>query len=112
MIFLFMPSLKLPEGYPEILGVIASGVYIELAERGHKPSASDIALACAERVRKVLGGGDLYLPNGRYWEASLRANKIRASFNGRNYRELAREFGITEMRVRQIIDGKNGKRSK
>lgn len=50
------------------------------------------------------GGRHFYLAKGvaAHWSARDRA--ICAKFRGNNYRELAQEHNLTEMRVRQIVD--------
>lgn len=50
------------------------------------------------------GGRHFYLAKGvaAHWSARDRA--ICAKFRGNNYRELAHEYNLTEMRLRQIVD--------
>lgn len=99
--------MQIPEGYPEILALIARANYDALRAAGVAADpATDIAFAVAERVRKDLGGGDFYVPKGEYWEADVRADEIWRKFNGRNYAELAQAYDLTEMRIRQIVANK------
>jgi Mor family transcriptional regulator len=49
------------------------------------------------------GGGQVYLPKGVAVRLSLRDREMCAKFRG-DYRTLAREYGLTEVRVRQIVD--------
>ena len=46
----------------------------------------------------------MYLAKGVAMHLSARDRELCAKFRGNNYRELAREYGLTEMRVRQIVD--------
>lgn len=50
------------------------------------------------------GGRALYLAKGVAVRLSVRDRQMCERFRGNNYRELAAEFGLTEMRVRQIVD--------
>nr|WP_295782239.1 Mor transcription activator family protein [Rhodoferax sp.] len=45
---------------------------------------------------------NFYLNKGVRYRASLRDREMFERFNGRNYDELARVYGLTPMRVRQI----------
>lgn len=99
-------ALMLDDDYPEALGLIANAAYTLLVERlklDHQ-AAAEIALSIAERARKELGGGHHYLPKGRDYELSRRDRQIYAKFRGDNYPQLAREFALTEMRIRQIVE--------
>lgn len=50
------------------------------------------------------GGTAIYLAKGVAVHLSARDREMCGKFRGNNYRELAREYGLTEMRVRQIVD--------
>lgn len=50
------------------------------------------------------GGQNIYIPK---LESLLRASRDRnmlACFSGGNYKELAKKYGLTERRIRSIID--------
>ena len=99
-------SLMLDDDYPEALALIANAAYRWLVGRlkiDHQ-AATEAALAIAEEARKELGGGHIYLPKGKEWELSRRDRSIWQRFRGDNYAQLAREEGLTEMRIRQIIE--------
>lgn len=49
------------------------------------------------------GGQSVYLAKGVAVHASERDRELCARFRGNNYRELALEYDLTEMRVRQIV---------
>ena len=59
------------------------------------------------------GGNAVYIHE---WETVImgaRDRKIKRDFNGNNYRELAKEYGLTVSRIRQIVDdGERAKRAK
>ncbi len=100
--------LILPDNYPEVLADIAREVHTSLiATPGLNIAyqrAAEIALSVAERVRANNGGVSTYIPRGVSYLASIRDTEMYAKFNGVNYVELAREYNLTEMRVRQIVD--------
>lgn len=55
---------------------------------------------------KCAGGTSVYLPSERCITKPVRDRVIRESFCG-DYRELARRFGISEVRVRRIVGEKS-----
>lgn len=59
--------------------------------------------AVAYQLMHAMGGDSYYLPKGVYVGSSERDLELINKFNGVNHRELAREFGISVMRVRQIL---------
>ena len=68
--------------------------------------AQQIAVECGEDVRAEWGGiGSLYIPKGAARKFRNRNAEIWARFTGNNYAELGRRYGLTEMRIRQIIAG-------
>ena len=50
------------------------------------------------------GGAAIYFAKGVTIHLSARDREMCARFRGNNYRDLARDYGLTEMRVRQIVD--------
>ncbi|MBS4016765.1 MAG: hypothetical protein KGZ68_00890 [Dechloromonas sp.] len=61
--------------------------------------ASDV---CDELVAEW-GGMGLYLPRCTFVTMSVRNKKIFSEFTGQNYQELARSYGLSEMRIRNIV---------
>lgn len=56
------------------------------------------------KLIKVYGGSSLYIPNENSILKPLRNRLIKEYFNGNNYKQLAKEFKISEMQVRNIIN--------
>ena len=56
------------------------------------------------KLIKVYGGSSLYIPNENSILKPLRNRLIKENFNGNNYKQLAKEFKISEMQVRNIIN--------
>jgi hypothetical protein len=62
-------------------------------------------LAQLQHLAQEMGGrGGIYIAKGLVAQLSARDREMCAKFRGNNYRELAHEYGLTEMRVRQIVD--------
>lgn len=57
-----------------------------------------------QHLMQERGGQSLYLAKGVAIHFSERDRELCAAFRGNNYRELARRYDLTEMRVRQIVD--------
>ena len=100
-----MSEMQFPEKYPELLQLVATANYQYLTSKlhmQHQPAA-EAAFAAAEHVRLNIGGGSMYINKGIAYEADQRGQEIYRRWNGRNAHELAREFGLTEERIRQIV---------
>lgn len=52
---------------------------------------------------KEYGGSSIYIPNENSVLKPIRNRLIKKHFNGNNYKELAKEFKISEMQVRNIV---------
>lgn len=99
-------SLQLDDDYPEILAAAANAAYAWLTEHlqlEHQPAA-EAAFAIAEAIRNDVGGAYEYIPKGQTWLLSRRDREIYRKFRGDNYRQLAREYHLSEMRIRQIVE--------
>ncbi|MFV0678967.1 Mor transcription activator family protein [Ottowia sp.] len=64
------------------------------------------AQACMQLqyLAEQMGGRATYLAKGIAVHLSARDREMCGKFRGDNYRQLAAEYGLTEMRVRQIVD--------
>lgn len=61
---------------------------------------SDIETAIA--IHKLFGGQQISFPKKLYCSDYVNSY-IRKNYNGRNLRELAHQFGLSERRIRQIL---------
>lgn len=100
----------MPRGLTETMQELALHLYTALVLRepqapGHDRLAelARTALAQLAHVSAEMGGAGLYLAKGLMAELSVRDREICAKFTGNNYRQLAQEYDLSEMRVRQII---------
>ncbi len=55
------------------------------------------------RLTESFGGTYLYVPKKDAVLRKLRNMKIRAEFDGYNYRGLARKYHLTEISIRNIV---------
>ncbi|MFM2330015.1 MAG: hypothetical protein RLZZ494_2118 [Pseudomonadota bacterium] len=99
----------LPLEYPERLREMALELYAELLELmpdnpGGPAWLAWVAFSQTERVSTALGGGNFYMHKARHFRLTKRDREMMAKYNGRNVPQLAREYGLTETRVRQIVD--------
>lgn len=95
---------RLPPELTPDMREVALTLFAALLDGG-APAAGAAQLA-AEQVQRLsdeLGGSAVYIPRGLMVRLGARDREMVARFTGRNYRELARDYGLTEMRVRRII---------
>lgn len=57
-----------------------------------------------QHLAEQKGGRAIYLAKGVAVHLSARDEEMCKQFRGNNYRELADQYDLTEMRVRQIVD--------
>lgn len=75
-----------------------------LVERGvMQEAAEDAANRCEVTLRRYLGSGYMYLKKETHARLAHRDLDIWNKFNGANFYELAQEYGLSEMRIRQIL---------
>lgn len=67
--------------------------------------ANQIAVEASEDIRKAFGGGHHYIPKNAHGRMAERNRRIFDEFKkGRSYEELSKEFDLTEMRIRQVVE--------
>jgi hypothetical protein len=104
---LFDPALT--EKQRELAETIYMGLINSAAAR--VCSAAEIAqtaMAVLFQVGHSCGGHTYYVTKVENLRLAKKYRAIRSKFNGCNHAELADEFGVTEMRVRQILSHKSG----
>lgn len=101
-----MTPQKIPELQP--LDIIAREAQ-HIAVRFGIACAGDMAAALASRIVSCLGGTTIYIPSATTGNAKTRNLQIYKEFNGHNYGELARKYGLSEKQIRNILSaGKAG----
>ncbi len=97
-----------PSDWPEVWGDFARVFYIGLCASKELAAPRDaLARAAIEQVHVMgfqLGGSQPYIPRGTALAQRTDNARIRHEFKGNNYGELAARYGLSESRVRQIIN--------
>ncbi|MCM1271398.1 MAG: DNA-binding protein [Ruminococcus flavefaciens] len=68
-----------------------------------KELAEVIGLEAYKRLIKHYGGNPLYIQKVDSVLKDIRDQEINEKFDGGNYKELAREYGICELTIRDIV---------
>lgn len=63
----------------------------------------DLTEALVDRYVQRLGGSTVYVRNARVLQRERLAQEVRAKFNGRNTRALAREYGVSVRWVQKLL---------
>lgn len=99
------------DDFPELLREAGEALYLELAEHDGPSPAQErqqalarLALAQVARLTDLFGGTQPYWPSGKYFVMSERNLQICAEFRG-DYTVLARKYNLSEIQVRNIVDG-------
>lgn len=79
----YLSKQDLPEVLQDLVNIMGIEAFIELI--------------------KQYGGSSIYIPNENSILKPIRNRLIKQYFNGNNYKQLAKEFKISEMQVRNII---------
>lgn len=98
----------LPEGLPDVLREMAEFLFMELAEcdvpAALQLSAEDrAALAWCQTMRVSDEFGGTYVPKGVVFRLTPRNREMCSKFRG-DYRVLARQYGLSEQQVRNIVN--------
>lgn len=64
----------------------------------------DLTEALVDRYVQRLGGSTVYVRNARVLQRERLAQEVRAKFNGRNTRALAREYGVSVRWVQKLLE--------
>ena len=77
-------------------------VEVENFREVYREIARQTSVETAKVIHKLFGGQQISFPKKLYCTEYVN-ECIRNEFNGRNMRELACQFGLSERRVRQIL---------
>lgn len=66
--------------------------------------ADIIGIKAFIEIIRYCGGSSIYVPNENSILKPIRNRLIKENFNGNNYKYLSKEFKISEMQVRNIIN--------
>lgn len=99
-----------PQEYPELLEQMGQLIGRKLVEHGFSiDKVSSMAFDITETIRNEIGGVQQYIPRGVRYQLSKRDEIIFQGFNGRNYHELAHQYNLSEMQIRNIIKRSAGR---
>ncbi len=68
--------------------------------------AETVGLDAYRRLVTNYGGSQIYINKSDTVTRPDRNEEIRRKFNGANYRQLAREYGLSEPSIRKIVNKK------
>lgn len=71
-----------------------------------KEFAEIVGLETYRKIVEHYGGSSIYINKADTLTRSERNAEIKRKFNGSNYRELAKEYGLSEPSVRKIVNRK------
>ncbi len=81
-------------------------VKLEDLDQDQQQVAELIGLENYKKLMNVYGGMSVYIPKADRLERMEQNDKIRAEFDGYNFRELAQKYGLTEVSIRSIVSDK------
>lgn len=70
--------------------------------------AKIVGIEKAFEIAQTLGGISFYFAKPEALLRDLRDRRIRAEFNGQNFRQLATKYNLTEVWIRSIVRGEGG----
>ena len=82
---------------------IAANIPIESLSEDLQCIAEMFGISGALRLAQCFGGMRIYIPKFDGLVRNPRDARIRAEFNGRNHRALARQYNMTETAIRNIL---------
>lgn len=82
------------------------GLLLDELDEEKQEVARLIGLENYRKLMEAYGGVYLYIPKTDRMKRTERNEKIRAEFNGYNYRELAQKYELTEVTIRSIVSDK------
>ena len=68
----------------------------------YRDIASEIGIENAHKMYSLLGKQQVYFPD-RFLSSEAIKEKVVQEFTGYNYKELSKQYGVTERHVRNII---------
>jgi len=102
-------NAAMPEGLNATLREMIEEMYLHLVEDDEAvaelglPRLAEIVVGQVDRLAMKVGGSMFYLPRGIGARLSARDREICAKHRGNNGHQLAREYGLSEMRISQIL---------
>lgn len=92
--------------YPQFLIDMREFIADKLKERValHHDEIEEISREVVELVRENHGGESVYIPKAAKWVCKTKHDEIWQAFNGKNHRELAKQFDLGLSQIYRIIE--------
>lgn len=102
-------STVISSDYPEILREMVETIFDALKtfpefQQENETRCAQLAFEITEQLRRQFSGSQFYFPKGNSYVVNMRAQEIYDDFTGNNHAELVRKYGLSEVRIRQIIE--------
>ncbi|MDC5755218.1 helix-turn-helix domain-containing protein [Vibrio europaeus] len=92
---------KIDIGWADELELIHATLAANLAK--HSSIPKEMAFITTLEIAETVGGNQFYLPKAEKLKEALRNLLISRDFNGQNYDELAKQYGLSEVSVRRLL---------
>lgn len=99
-----------PDAWGDFARVFFAGLIASKDFTGTRETMASVAADQVKVLAHQLGGQAVYIPRGHLVQRSNAAADIQRDFKGNNHLELAQRYGVTPMRIRQIVEAKARKR--
>ncbi len=96
--------MSLPDQYPEVLVDMADCIRQRLCLSLPADQAEPLALDIIEAIRIKFSGETIHIPMTKTFDRAQRDKAVLAEFDGHNHRALARRYGLSLVRIYQIIN--------
>ena len=102
-------NAQLPDGMHPTHREMAEEMYLHLADDEEAVNSlgldrlAELVVGQVDRIAQKIGGFSFYMPRGILSRMSARDREIAEAWRGNNGNELARQHGLSEMRISQIM---------
>ena len=96
--------MSLPDQYPEVLVDMADCIRQRLCLNLPAAQAEPLTLDIIETIRSRFSGETIYIPTTKTFDRAQRDKAILAELDGGNRRAIARRYGLSLVRIYQIIN--------
>ena len=96
--------MSLPDQYPEVLVDMADCIRQRLCLNLPAAQAEPLTLDIIETIRSRFSGETIYIPTTKTFDRAQRDKASLAEFDGGNRLAIARRYGLSLVRIYQIIN--------
>lgn len=87
----------------ELMNELAAETTLDDISESYRPLVEMIGLGNVLKLSQYFMGDKIYLPKAERILAPARNRRIRREYNGRNAKELAKEYDLTTNQILQIV---------